>query len=88
MEDTRNSSLKFSTKVTKLEEEIVRFDAVLDRIQRVMPEDVKVYDRIMEVRDAVFRLQQQMRGLDIIEFVAPWIDPTDIFWEKKEEDVL
>jgi hypothetical protein len=88
MEDTRNSSLKFSTKVTKLEEEIVRFDAVLDRIQRVMPEDVKVYDRIMEVRDAVFRLQQQMRGLDIIEFVAPWIDPADIFWEKKEEDVL
>ena len=64
--------------MTVLEDEIARFDAVLDRIQKLMPQDMKVYDRVVEARDAVFRLQQKMQGCEIIEFCAPWIDPDQI----------
>ena len=72
-------------KLTKLDEEIVRFDSVLDRIEKLMPEDLKVYDRIVEVRDAIFRLLQHMRGLDILEFAEPWVEPADLFWERERE---
>jgi hypothetical protein len=82
--------------LTLLEEEIAHFDAVLDRIQKLMPQDLKVYDRVVEARDVMFRLQQQMRGCEIVEFCAPWIDsddisylyeqPADLFWNRREED--
>lgn len=94
-EDTKARAIKFS-RLTKFEDEIKRFDAVLDRILRVMPQDVKVWDRVAEVRDAVFRLQQQLRGCEIAIFAEPWIDPddigfpyespADIFWERKKEE--
>jgi hypothetical protein len=35
-----------------------------------MPEDMKVYDRIVEAQDALFRLQQQMHGCDIVHFAG------------------
>jgi hypothetical protein len=85
-EDTRRSNLKFSPKVTKLEEEIVRFDTILDHIQKVMPDDMQVYDKIVHVRDVIFQLQQMLHNCEIVEFAAPWIDPADIFWNKKKED--
>jgi hypothetical protein len=65
-----------------------------------MPEDLKVWERIAEVRDDVLKLQQQLRGVEIEVFAAPWIDPEDIgfpyespgdiFWDrrmKKEDDL-
>lgn len=70
-------------KISHLDEEICRFDVVLDRIQKLMPDDLKVYDRIVEVRDAIFMLHNQMHGCEIVEFAAPWIEPADIFWDKK-----
>ena len=76
-----------NVKLTKLEEEIIRFDSVLDRIQKVMPiHDLRVYDKIAHVRDVIFQLQQMLHNCEIVEFAAPWIDPADIFWERKEEE--
>ena len=75
-----------NVKVTKLEEEIVCFDSVLERVQKVMPHDLKIYEKIVHVRDVVFQLQQMLHGCEIVEFAAPWIDPCDIFWERKEEE--
>ena len=65
MEDTHS----YNVKISRLEDEIARFDAVLDHIQKLMPEDLKVYDRIAEARDAAFRLQQ-MRGCEIVVFTS------------------
>ena len=42
-----------------------------------MPEDPKIWDCIDMVRDAVFRLQQQLRGIEIEVFCAPFIDPEE-----------
>jgi hypothetical protein len=80
VEDTQHTAIK----ITKLDEEIARFDAVLDRIQKMVFDDLDVYDRVVEVRDAVFRLHNQMHNCEIVEFAAPWIDPADIFWEKEK----
>jgi hypothetical protein len=67
----------------------------MDLIQMHVPEDLKVWNRIAEVRDAVFRLQQQMRGCEIAIFCKPWIEPedvgfpyespADIFWDRKKQ---
>lgn len=94
-EATDPANIKFSY-LTKLESEIRRFDRVMDLIQKFMPDDCKVWERIAVVRDAVFKLQQQLRGIDIEVFAAPWIDPqdigfpynspADIFWNRREED--
>jgi len=80
MEDTHTYNAKIST----LEEEICRFDSMLDRLQKLMPEDIRVYDHIVEVRDTIFRLQQSMRGCEIVEFASSGLDdvitPADWFW--------
>jgi hypothetical protein len=83
--------------LTKFESEIRRFDAVMDLIQKFMPDDCKVWDRIAVVRDAVFKLQQQLHGVEIEVFAAPWIDPEDIefpyespgdiFWDRRVKDI-
>ena len=96
VEDTDPEDIKFSY-LTKFESEIRRFDTVMDLIQKFMPDDCKVWDRIAVVRDAVFKLQQQLHGVEIEVFGAPWIDPEDvgfpyespgdIFWDRWEEDV-
>jgi hypothetical protein len=73
VEDTHPEDIKFSY-LTKFESEIRRFDTVMDLIQKFMPDDCKVWDRIAVVRDEVFKLQQQLRGVEIEVFAAPWID--------------
>ena len=95
VEDTDPEDIKFSY-LTKFESEIRRFDTVMDLIQRFIPDDSKVWDRIAVVSDAIFKLQQQLRGVEIEVFAAPWIDPgdigfpyespSDIFWNRREED--
>jgi hypothetical protein len=89
MEDTHSHNVKIS----RLEEEIARFDAVLDHIQKLMPEDLKVYDRIAEARDAAFRLQQQMRGCEIVVFTSSGLDDVayenaiaDLFWNTEKQN--
>jgi hypothetical protein len=77
MEATKPTDINFSRKVTRLDEEIVRFDSVLDRILKVFEgvgEDLKVYDKIVQVREVVFQLQQMMHGCEIVDFTAPWVD--------------
>jgi hypothetical protein len=73
-------------KISRLEDEIARFDAVLDQIQKLMPEDLKVYDRIVEARDAAFRLQQQMRGCEIVVLTNSGLD--DVVYENAIADLL
>jgi hypothetical protein len=94
-EATDATNIKFSY-LTKFESEIRRFDTEMDLIQKFMPDDWKVWDHIAVVRDAVFKLQQQLRGVEIEVFAAPWIDPEDIgfpyesprdiFWDRRKED--
>jgi|SRR5215218_155373 len=81
MEDTHS----YNVKISRLEEEIRRFDCILDRIQKLMPEDMRVYNDIVQARDAIFRLQQIMHGCETVEFAAPWIEPADIFWDKDKQ---
>lgn len=91
----------YNVKLTLLEEEICRFDRVLDRIQLLMPDDMRVYDHVVQVRDAVFRLQQSLHKCEIIEFACGGLDDVidasswslaDLFWdrtgdgEEEEED--
>ena len=64
IEDT--TSYKIS--VTNLDEEIVHFDTILERIQEMMPEDFKIYNAIVSIRDYIFRLQQMMHGCEVVEF--------------------
>jgi hypothetical protein len=98
IETTDAKNIKFSY-LTKFESEIRRFDTVMDLIQKFMPNDCKVRNRIAVVRDEAFKLQQQLRRVEIEVFAAPWIDPedigfphespSDIFWNrrmKEEED--
>jgi hypothetical protein len=69
-EDTNYSKLNISfrnTKITRLEEEIRCFGSVLDRIQTLMPDDIAVYDYVVQARDAIFRLQQAMQGCEVID---------------------
>jgi hypothetical protein len=81
----------YNVKISRLEEEICRFDAVLDSIQKLMPEDMGVYDHIVQVRDAMFRLQQSMHGCEIVEFVCSGLDDTtatstdDSFWRRDDD---
>jgi hypothetical protein len=64
--DTHDRAIK----ITRLsEEEIQVFDSKLGKIQTLVfpDDDLKVYDRICEVRDALFRLDSQIRGCDVAE---------------------
>ncbi|MDQ3852743.1 MAG: hypothetical protein M3299_07915 [Thermoproteota archaeon] len=62
-------------KLSKISLDIATVDGILDRIQKLFPEDLKVYDRIAEARDAFFRLESQIRGVEVEVFCAAWIDP-------------
>jgi hypothetical protein len=90
-EDTRRSSLKFS-RLLKFDQEIRRFDVILDLIQKHNPDNVKVWDRIAAIRDDVFKLQQLLRGVEIEVFAAPWIEfddddgSSDSFLEPEEDE--
>jgi hypothetical protein len=48
--------------------------------------NLRIYDKIVHVRDVIFQLQQMLHGCEIVEFAAPWIDPADIFWEKGKQE--
>jgi hypothetical protein len=80
-------------KISRFDDYIHAFDSVLDRIQKVMPDDLKVYERIVEARDAVFRLQQQMHGCEIVEFACSELDDVvyenalaDLFWDREKQN--
>jgi hypothetical protein len=90
MEDTHS----YNVKISRLEDEIARFDAVLDHILKLMPEDLKVYDRIVEARDAAFRLQSQMHDCEITEFCNSGMDEAvyqntlnEMFWDRAKQDL-
>jgi hypothetical protein len=84
-EDSPTINVKVTT---KLDEEIVRFDSVLDRIQKMLFEDMNVLDLIVEIRERIYRLHNLMHGCEIVEFTSnePWIEPADIFWDKKKQN--
>jgi hypothetical protein len=67
---TEKDTTSYHISVTKLDHEIVHFDSILERIQQVMPEDMKIYDAIVNVRDYIFRLQQLMHGCEIVDFCS------------------
>ncbi len=96
IEATDATNIKFSY-LTKFESEIRRFDTVMDLIQKFMPDDWKVWGPMAVVRDAVFKLQQQqLHGVEIEVFAAPWIDPEnigfpyespdDVFWDRRKQE--
>lgn len=75
MEDSNNKEISVS-KLETLELEIVKFDKALDRIQAYFPEDTQIWDFIADSRTALFRLQQAIHSLDVIDFTRasekPW----------------
>lgn len=86
---TEEATQRRKIKISQLSLEIARFDGVLDRIQKLMPDDIEIYDRISEARDALFRLQNQMRGCEIVEFASSGLDDmtyqatlNELFWDK------
>ena len=87
MEDTHC----YDVKISRLEEEIRRFDTVLDSIQKLMPEDMGVYGHIVQIRDAMFRLAQSMHGCEIAEFACSGLDDItatstdDSFWRRDDD---
>lgn len=68
----------YNVKLTKLDEEIVHFDSVLEQIQERMPEDLRVYEAIVQARDYIFRLQQIMHGCEIVVFASGGNEGGDI----------
>jgi len=64
VENTKAQAIK----ITELDEKIIEFDTILCQIQEIMPEDLRVYEAIVQVRDYLFRLQQQMHGCRIVDF--------------------
>lgn len=91
-EATQRRKIKISNKIIRLEDDIRAFDSTLDRIQKLMPEDISVYDRVSEVRDAIFRLQQAMRGCEVVEFASSGLDDmtyqatlNELFWDKNKQ---
>jgi hypothetical protein len=86
-------------KITRLsEEEIQVFDSKLGKIQTLVfpDDDLKVYDRICEVRDALFRLDSQIRGCDVAELCcggSSGLDEAvyqktlnDMFWNQAKQN--
>lgn len=61
--DTKGIAIKIS----QLDEQIRAFDCVLDRIQILLSDDIAVYDYVVQARDAIFRLQQAIRGCEVID---------------------
>lgn len=74
MKDNNPKNIKIS-KLANFELEIVRFDRVLDRIQRYFSEDTRVWDFVVYARDTLFRLQQSLHGLDVIDFTSAFERP-------------
>lgn len=88
-EDTKATAIKISS----LEEKIRDFDSTLVNIQELLSDDIRVYDNVVEARDAIFRLQQAMRGCEIVEFATSGLDDivyqrklNDLFWDKDKKD--
>jgi hypothetical protein len=82
-EDTHRSKLNVS-QLSSFDREIRIFDVIMDLIQKRMPEDSKIWDCISRVRDEVFKLQNQIRGIQIEVFASPWLEPFDEYDEEKE----
>ena len=61
--------------LASFELEIVKFDTVLDRIQKHFPEDTRTWDFVAYARDSIFRLQQALHGLDVIDFTSAFEKP-------------
>ena len=74
MEDSKSEDISVS-KLDNLEHEIIRFDTILERIQKLFPTDTRVWDFIANTKDAIFRLQQSLHGLDVIDFTSAFEKP-------------
>ena len=66
--DSHRFNIKLPKKITILDDEIARFDALLEGLQERFPEEYEIYERIVYVRDGLYRLKAQMRDCVIEEF--------------------
>jgi hypothetical protein len=77
VETTTDKSINISC----LNEKIAELDALLESVKEHMSDfknDLEVYEYVVQAQDALFRLTQVMRGCKIIEFAAPWIEPSEL----------
>jgi hypothetical protein len=72
----KNHQEKKLSEVASFELEIVRFDTVLDYIQNYFPQDTRIWDFVAYARGSIFRLQQALHGLDIIDFTSVFERPS------------
>jgi hypothetical protein len=71
-EDTTNPDLRISklAGLQAIEYEIIRIDKTLDRIHELFPTDPQIRIFTARVNDALFELEQALRGLNIAEFTG------------------
>jgi hypothetical protein len=83
MKDSNDQDINIS-RVASFELEIVKFDTVLDRVQKHFPEDTRIWEFVAYARDSIFRLQQALHGVDIIDFTCAFEKPwwVDQFMEE------
>ena len=66
------------TKIRKAQDEIRKFDTVLDDIQKLFPLSTKIGDLTANARYDLFVLMQAMRGLEDIDYSrlteSAWLD--------------
>lgn len=73
VEDTTSYKLSVSTGAAatkELEDEIVRFDTILEEIQESMTSDLRAYESIVTCRDYIFRMREVLRGCEVVHFAT------------------
>jgi hypothetical protein len=75
-------------KLTHFEHLIIRFDVVLSRIQKEFSEDSLVCDLVALARSDIFKLEEAMCGLDVVNFcgLSDEGPPTDDPCQKRVEE--
>jgi hypothetical protein len=74
MKDSNDQDINIS-RLGSFELEIAKFDTVLDRVQKHFQEDTRIWDFVAYARDSIFRLQQSLHGLDIVDFTSAFEKP-------------
>jgi hypothetical protein len=83
MEDNTPTDLSIS-RLKKAQKEIIEFDATLESIEMLFPGNEQMCDFINNTRDCLFRLQQAMRGLKIIDNSRLYEEPLLDLKERRE----
>jgi hypothetical protein len=80
-------------KLLILDKAIHQFDSFLEEIQEEMENEFDVYEKVVNVRDALYQLKARIRGCDIALFDSGGLtndiertpSPIDFFWRGDDD---